>query len=225
VDGTNVEHDDYPEAPEYVTVELDTDDGYRFRCVHCGNAVDEEGTGDDGSETCDSRCGECGRPLDDHAEANDPDDEMCDGLHMCADDCAAAVYACDGLECNGIVPVKAVHVPEPMALSWANSAGIHLDPESDEITVTISVGDPRGAFACTVRQVTPDEGAPYLIMHTPHPGEGWAHMPLTELHPGTYRVMDYGWTPPEPEPEPVPSLAWHKRLMGRFTAAWVAFWL
>jgi len=222
VDGTSVEHDDSPEAPEYVTVEFDTDDTYRSQCVHCRENVDEDGTAEDGSEVCDSRCGECGRPLDDYADGSDPDGEECDGVHLCADDCPNAANECDSLQCHGIVPVKPVHVPESTPLSWVNSAGIHLDAESDAVTVSISVGDPRGAFAFTVRQIEPEDGGdPYLIMHTPYPGMGWAHMPLTEMHPGTYRVMDYGWTPPEPEPLPVP--AWHKRLAARFRAAWVAF--
>lgn len=225
IDGETVEHGDYPEAPEHVLIEFDTDDAYRFRCAHCGEYVDDDGNGHGGSDACDNRCGECGRPLNDYADPDDAEGDECDGIHVCAEDCDAEEYECDSLKCHGITPVRPTHVPEPLTLGWVNSAGISVDESGDSITTTISVGDPRGAFAFTVRRVTPDEGQPYLIMHTPYPGMGYAHMPVTELHSGTYRIMSYGWTPPvEPEPEPEP-LPWHKRLMGRFTAAWVAFWL
>jgi hypothetical protein len=83
-------------------------------------------------------------------------------------------------------PHRAQRVP----LSWANSAAIHTDPGEDSITVTISVGDPRGAFAFTVRRIpddAPDNGG-RLIMHTPYPGEPMQHAALTEGHTGTYWV-------------------------------------
>jgi DNA-directed RNA polymerase subunit RPC12/RpoP len=189
VDGNRVEDGDV-EAPESVTVEFDTD-GYSYRCADCGDSVDEDG--DNGTE-CTSKCAECGRRLNGRADGNDPDDEECDGIHTCAETCDADECECDSMACNGVVPVKATHTPEPVPLSWANSAGIRLNEDADEITVTISVGDPRGAFAFTVRRVTPDEGEPYLVMNTPYPGMGWAHMPITGSD-GSYRVMPYGWTP------------------------------
>lgn len=83
------------------------------------------------------------------------------------------------------------HTPEPIPLSWLNSAGIHLDASEDSVTVTISVGDPRGAFAFTVRRIPADADndiAGRLIMHTPYPGEGSPHMPTKELHPGTLLI-------------------------------------
>lgn len=73
---------------------------------------------------------------------------------------------------------------EPLA--WCNSAAMDWNAAEDSVTVSISVGDPRGAFAFTVRRLA--DGS--LIMHTPYPGEGMPHMPLRELHPGTYEIGD-----------------------------------
>lgn len=83
-------------------------------------------------------------------------------------------------------PHRAQRVP----LSWCNSAGIHTDVAEDSVTVTISVGDPRGAFTFTVRRI-PDDAATNggrLLMHTPHPGESLPHAQLTPEHAGTYWV-------------------------------------
>lgn len=82
------------------------------------------------------------------------------------------------------------HEPEPRPLAWVNHAAIELDEDDDAVHVSISVGDPRGAFTFTVRRL-PDSAevnGGRLIMHTPHPGEGWAHEKLTELHSGTYLI-------------------------------------
>lgn len=86
--------------------------------------------------------------------------------------------------------VDGLHAPERVALSWANNAGVHADADADSFTVTISVGDPRGAFAFTVRRI-PDgdhEHAGRLVLHAPHPQESAPHEGLTELHPGTFLV-------------------------------------
>lgn len=69
-------------------------------------------------------------------------------------------------------------------LGWCNSAAISLDRRDDAVTVSISVGDPRGAFAFTVRRLSDGR----LVLHTPYPGEGMAHMQLREMHPGTYEI-------------------------------------
>lgn len=65
-----------------------------------------------------------------------------------------------------------------------NSAAI--DWTGDSLALTVSTGDPRGAFALIVRRVEPDDGEPYLVMHVPTAGDH--HEKLTELHPGTYRI-------------------------------------
>jgi hypothetical protein len=85
------------------------------------------------------------------------------------------------------------HDPEPIPLSWVNSAAIHLDEREDSVTVMISVGDPRGAFAFTVRRIPSDTDAEHagrLIMHMPHPGESSPHVTTKELHAGTLLIGD-----------------------------------
>ncbi len=69
-------------------------------------------------------------------------------------------------------------------LGWANSAAITLDRKDDAITLSVSVGDPRGAFTLTVRRLS--DGT--LVMHVPYVNESFQHMPLTLLHEGTYKI-------------------------------------
>lgn len=89
-------------------------------------------------------------------------------------------------------------VAEVGPFAWCNSAAITLDPEDNAVHCSISVGDPRGAFTFTVRQIptsyngdgtisNPDL-AGKLIIHTPYPGEGLPHMETIELRPGTLEV-------------------------------------
>lgn len=83
------------------------------------------------------------------------------------------------------------HDPERIPLSWCNSADLHMDEMEDSITVSISVGDPRGAFTLTIRRVPDDvssELAGYLLMHVPYPGETTPHVELNPLHDGTHIV-------------------------------------
>lgn len=84
------------------------------------------------------------------------------------------------------------HDATPMPLGWCNSAAMTFDPEGESVTVSISVGDPRGAFAFTIRkmsdQAEPPEMRGRLIMHTPYPGEGWAHEETSHIQPGTLLV-------------------------------------
>ncbi len=82
---------------------------------------------------------------------------------------------------------------ERAPLGWCNSASITLDREDDAVHLTISVGDPRGAFGFTVRRLSEGNsvdpnGKPVLIMHVPYPDEPMPHEKLTALHPGTYRI-------------------------------------
>ncbi len=78
------------------------------------------------------------------------------------------------------------HAPEPkrVPLAWCNSSAMTWSAEEDSVTVSISVDDPRGAFAFTVRRLS--DGT--LVMHTPYPGEPLPHMALRELSPGTYQI-------------------------------------
>lgn len=80
------------------------------------------------------------------------------------------------------------HDPSYQPLSWANSAGVELDEEGDSIRVNVSVSDPRGAFVLTIRRYVDDDGVEQLLMHVPHPDDSAPHAPLTEIHPGTYRI-------------------------------------
>ena len=81
----------------------------------------------------------------------------------------------------------------PSNFDWCNSAAIVIDEEHDEITLTISVDDPRGGFGFTVRRL--EDGT--LIMHVPTPDSTWLHAPLTKLHDGTYRIGTEGAYAPE----------------------------
>lgn len=69
-------------------------------------------------------------------------------------------------------------------LSWFNSARVEADGAEDSVTAYISIGDPRGAFAFTLRRL-PDGR---IIMHVPHEGMLMAHAPLKKLHDGTFEV-------------------------------------
>jgi hypothetical protein len=82
------------------------------------------------------------------------------------------------------------HKWERNALTWCNSAAIIPDEDEDSITVRISVGDPRGAFAMQIRRIPEDadEHAGKLVMHLPYPTEPAPHMNLTHVHFGTYVI-------------------------------------
>ena len=85
---------------------------------------------------------------------------------------------------------------EPGGLTWLNSAQVVVDPDHDEVRLSVSVGDPRGAFVFTVRRVADGR----LIIHTPHPGEGMPHCETEQLHPGTLQVKgDFSDSEPEDE--------------------------
>ncbi|UJW32618.1 hypothetical protein L3Q67_02170 [Saccharothrix sp. AJ9571] len=89
---------------------------------------------------------------------------------------------------------EAPHDPERVPVSWCNSAAVHTDEAEDSVTVSISVGDVRGAFTLTIRRVPDDADnhlAGHLIMHTPYATQPSPHMELTPLHDGTYVVGSY----------------------------------
>lgn len=93
--------------------------------------------------------------------------------------------------CAGDTGEALPHEAEQVPLSWVNSATIDADETEDSVTVSISVGDPRGAFAFTLRRVPDNAGsdlAGRLVLHVPYPGESSPHQRLTALHPGAFVV-------------------------------------
>jgi hypothetical protein len=151
-----------------VSLEFGWDTCTGYRCTACGGDLTET---TDGFETDDAD-GQLCPDYDptDHDPGNEPDDNG-DG---------------DGPEYG-----KGPHVPARVPLSWVNSAAIDTDEKDDSVTVSISVGDPRGAFCFTVRRIPDDadgELSGRLVLHVPYPGEPLPHRPLTEHHTGTYLV-------------------------------------
>lgn len=99
---------------------------------------------------------------------------------------------CDRADCRA----EGEHVAEcdyagetfPMGVTaWCNSAAISVDDADDSVSVSISVGDPRGAFVMTVRRVEGDDGAG-LVLSVPDPSDGFLHMPLKSIHDGYFRI-------------------------------------
>lgn len=104
---------------------------------------------------------------------------MIDG-EMCGDD---LYYAGEGeqIELRVDNPDAESGYPKVVGpLSWLNSASIELRPDYDEVNMYVSVGDPRGAFAFTVRRL--NDGR--IVIHTPYPGESRPHVRTQYLHGG-----------------------------------------
>jgi len=163
LDGDHVEYVEDDAAR--VTLEFPWDDPVTYRCAACGADLVETTEGLQTGETGESRCPDYD-PAD-HPE-RDPD------------------AGGDGPDYG-----EGPHVPERVPLSWVNSAAIDTDDKDDSVTVSISVGDPRGAFSFTVRRIPDDadsELAGRLLLHVPYPGHPLPHEPLTEHHPGTYLI-------------------------------------
>ena len=136
----------------------------------------------DGTEL---RCAACGEPLSEAPEGyvDDSGGLVCAAYDPFEDPDVDDVESAPEV---GEAPHRAQRVP----LSWCNGAGIHTDTREDSVTVTISVGDPRGAFIFTVRRIPDDAetNGGRLLMHTPHPGQSLPHAELTPDHAGTYWV-------------------------------------
>ncbi|WP_338596925.1 hypothetical protein [Saccharopolyspora sp. SCSIO 74807] len=137
----------------------------------------------DNAEDTEWRCETCGEAL--YEDACGYTDESGSAV------CTAYIPDADSDD-DGTEPEtgEGPHRPQRVTLWWANGATIRTEPDEDSITVTISVGDPRGAFAFTVRRIPDDAPANggRLIMHTPYPGEPLPHAELTTDHTGTYWV-------------------------------------
>ncbi|MFJ8965342.1 hypothetical protein ACIRG5_38750 [Lentzea sp. NPDC102401] len=119
----------------------------------------------------DRHCTRCGEDLVETSNGYEDDS----GSSVCDEDSGEAL------------PHEAGQVP----LSWVNSATIDADEAEDSVTVSISVGDPRGAFTFTLRRVPDDAVGDLggrLVLHVPYPGEPCPHRQLTALHPGAFVV-------------------------------------
>lgn len=133
-------------------------------------------------------CAECGEETDDEDKIN-LGVEICEGSGKwmacpdgSSDHTKPGQIECD--TCKGSGEIE-IHTWEHIPLNWVNSASIHARPDRDEIQVTISVGDPRGAFVMTVERR--EDG---LYLSVPHPGEDMGHMPLTERSAGWFKIAN-----------------------------------
>ena len=75
-------------------------------------------------------------------------------------------------------------MPVAGGVSWLNSASMEVSADKDEVTFTASVGDPRGAFVFRIRRLTDGR----MLISTPHPGEGLAHMETEQVSDGLLMV-------------------------------------
>lgn len=150
-----------------------------------GNTVD---AGEDferlnvsGPSTDGFTCKHCGNTWDEDEDRAEVAQDLCPGREACSD----VECPCDETTDH------AKHELTTIPLAWLNHAGVSFSEEEDAVTVSISVGDPRGAFSFTVRRVPDDADGPLagkLIMHMPYPGESTPHVETRELHPGTLIV-------------------------------------
>jgi len=86
-------------------------------------------------------------------------------------------------------------MPERVALSWCNRAGIRADETDDAIILSLSTGDPCGAFTFMIRRVPDDADSPLagrLLLHLPYPGQPAPHDAVHPLHPGTFVIGQPG---------------------------------
>lgn len=132
------------------------------RCSGCGEETDQEDIVTFGVEVCEGsgKWMTCPDQTSDHTKPSKIDCDTCDG--------------------SGEIEI---HEWETIPLHWANSASIHARPDRDEIQVTISVGDPRGAFVMTVERR--DDG---LYLSVPHAGMSAPHETLTERSAGWFKI-------------------------------------
>jgi len=161
-DAVETWHDDSEDL--WVHVSIDEEGVSEPICEHCG------GVEDDHDSAVDWECG-CGAEVD--------------SLDGACPNCGAGppaetLQGCPGQDWSGTNTWEPVDPP----LSWCKSAGVNTDPRDDAVTVSISVGDPRGGFTMTIRRL-PDGR---LVMYLPYPERSLLHLPLREIHPGTYEV-------------------------------------
>jgi hypothetical protein len=139
-------------------------------CKACGARLDDMGLAF--SQQVDNR----GRPvLDDQCKARPCDNDADGPCEQCSD--------------NGLLP----HDPTPVPLAWCNSAEIVLDPDEDQISVRISVADPRGSVAMTIQRKhslnSDGQMVSELRLSVPHPEDSAPHVTLDPItNRGYYRI-------------------------------------
>lgn len=173
-------------GPDRVALAFEANEnGYdNTECVHCHREISEV-TDRHGVTTLDDEFG--ASRCEDNPET--PECPACEGRGELTNPEGDLVTTCP--TCEGDGEVNGPHVKPTGPSTWLNSAQIHLSDQEDSVTVSISVGDPRGGFSFTVRRIPADSGAEHagqLIMHLPYPNEPLPHMTLTPLHTGTYLI-------------------------------------
>jgi len=146
--------------------------------------IDVNEDGDMPEFTC-TACGVTGAEYPDGVHADGTDDR-CDAreCQVCeVDDPApgATCGVCAGTGQDG-------HDWQRTPLSWCNSARIVTDPDEDQVTLLISTGDPRGAFAITVWRTETGR----LLMRLPRPDDAMPHEDLTPYGPPANHVFEIG---------------------------------
>ena len=106
-----------------------------------------------------------------------------DGGASADEDCIVAVTNPDRE--NGIRPQNEEGEEVEQPIDWFNSAKIIVNPEADSVSLTISTGDPRGAFVLTVRR-RPDTGE--ILLHMPVREGDDNHEDVDCLHEGTWVI-------------------------------------
>ena len=173
-----------------VTLEFPWDTRPPYRCAACGADLTETTDGYQADDPDGDLCPHYDPDNnDDHDEHDDADRDHLNSDGR--DDRDESADHGEDPDAGRLDYGKGPHVPERAPLSWVNSAAIDADDKDDSVTVSISVGDPRGAFCFTVRRI-PDHAESHLagrlLMHLPYPGHPLPHEPLTEHHPGTYLI-------------------------------------
>lgn len=146
-----------------------------YRCTECSETTgDEPVTYADGDTI----------PLSD--QCHGVECEACDGVGQIWPEGTTDFHGTESTDCAVCKSTgNGAHAWEPEPHGWANSARIDAS-DTYRITVTISVGDPRGAFAMSVER-TPDGE---LTLSLPDPSDSMPHMGLVPLNGrGYFRIV------------------------------------
>jgi hypothetical protein len=70
-------------------------------------------------------------------------------------------------------------------LTWLNSARLHVDPSEDSVTLVVSVDDPRGGLAFTIRRT----GEGVIVIHHPYEKDPLPHVSLQRISDSTLQIV------------------------------------